>query len=368
MIGNSTLRAALSVAAVAIAFGSSSAVAQESSSTRFFQGLYLSGALGAHKTDDADVTGSAINEEADTDTGVAGLVGLGLQLGTTNWRTELEGGYRETAVDTISGVTGTGDVDILSIMGNVFYDIELSQKLDFYLGGGLGLADVDISNAGTFGGATVDENDMGWAWQLGAGAAYALNDRLKLTLDYRFLNIEDLDYATSPNLGELDVDVRDHAVFVGLRFALNPPAKPVMAPTPTPAPAAAPAPKPVAQAPAPTPAPVPAPPRNFIVFFDWDQSAITAEALAILRDAAATAQRVGPVRIVATGHADRSGTTDYNLGLSERRAIAVRGQLQQLGINPTTVATFARGESDPLVLTPDGVREPQNRRVELVLQ
>ena len=363
MIYKSTLRTALSVAAVTVALGSAPAMAQESSSTRFFQGLYLSGAIGAHQTDDSNVSGGSISVDAETDTGLAGLVGLGLELGETRWRTELEGGYRETEVENISGVSGTGDVDILSFMGNLFYDIPVTQKLDIYLGGGLGLADVDISNASSFGGATIDENDLGWAWQLGTGAAFALNERLKLTLDYRFLNIEDLDFPTSPSLGELDVEARDHAIFVGLRFNLNPPPKPVVTPAP-------PAPKPVVKAPEPEPAPppIPEPPRNFIVFFDWDQSVITAEALAILRDAAATAQRVGPVRIIATGHADRSGATDYNRALSERRAVAVRGQLQRFGIDPSNVSTFARGETDPLVPTPDGVREPQNRRVELIMQ
>lgn len=367
MMNKFILRAALSVAALSVAFGSTSALAQESSSTRFFQGLYLSGALGAHDTADSNVSGGSINVEADTDPGIAGLVGLGLQLGATNWRTEIEAGYRDSEIDSISGASATGDVDVLSFMGNVFYDIELTNKFDFYLGGGLGLADVDVSNAGSFGGATIDDNDMGWAWQLGAGAAFALNDRLKLTLDYRFLNIEDLDFQSSPSLGELHMESRDHAIFVGLRFNLTDPAGPMIPPAP-------PAPKPVAQAPAPQaappppPPPAPEPPKNFIVFFDWDQSVITAEALAILRDAADTAKRTGSARIIATGHADRSGATDYNSALSERRANAVRAQLQTLGINPSTVATFARGEADPLVPTPDNVREPQNRRVELVLQ
>ena len=101
------------------------------------------------------------------------------------------------------------------------------------------------------------------------------------------------------------------------------------------------------------------------MFFDWDQSVITPEALAILREAASVAQSKAPVRIVATGHADRSGATDYNDRLSARRAQAVRSQMAQLGIDPLSIATFARGESDPLVATPDGVREPQNRRVEI---
>ncbi|NNE82335.1 MAG: OmpA family protein [Alphaproteobacteria bacterium] len=367
MINKSTFRAALSVAALTVAFGSTSALAQESSSTRFFQGLYLSGAVGAHQTDDADMGGGSISVENSTDAGLAGLVGLGLQLGATPWRTEIEVGYRDSDVDSISGASGSGGVDALSFMGNVFYDIGVAKDIDLYVGGGLGLADVDYSSVSPVSTTTVNENDLGWAWQLGAGAAYALNDRLKLTLDYRFLNIEDLDFQTSPSVAEVDAKYRDHAIFIGLRFNLTDPAGPMIPPAP-------PAPAPVAQAPAPQPAPppppppAPEPPKNFIVFFDWDQSVITAEALTILRDAADTAKTTGSARIIATGHADRSGATDYNSALSERRANAVRAQLQTLGINPSTVATFARGESDPLVPTPDGVREPQNRRVELVLQ
>lgn len=367
---SSTIRTALSIAAVIAAFGSSSAMAQGAdSSSRFFQGLYLSGAIGAHTTDDASISGGSINVENDTDAGVAGLVGLGAQLGATQWRVELEGGYRDSDVDAISGASGNGDVDALSLMGNVFYDINLNQKLEFYLGGGLGLADVDYSSVSPVGSTTISDNDLGLAWQLGAGAALDLNDRLKLTLDYRFLNIENIDFPTSPSVANVDAEYRDHGIFVGLRFSFAEPAKPVV----TPAPAPAPAPKPVAQAPAPQPVPPPPPPapeptRNFIVFFDWDRSDITSEAAAILRDAAATAKKVAPVRIVATGHADRSGPETYNLGLSERRAVAVRSALDRLGIDPATVSTLARGETDPLVPTPDGVREPQNRRVEIVLQ
>ena len=71
---------------------------------------------------------------------------------------------------------------------------------------------------------------------------------------------------------------------------------------------------------------------------------------------------------MATGHADRSGTVKYNLGLSKRRAEAVKKALVQLGITSNEIATVWKGEAEPLVQTKDGVREPQNRRVEIVLK
>lgn len=138
-----------------------------------------------------------------------------------------------------------------------------------------------------------------------------------------------------------------------------------------PAPAPAPAPKPMAQKqPEPKPAPAPpAPPpvaRNYIVFFDWDKAEITDEALAILKSAAENARKGNISRIEATGHADTSGTRAYNMKLSEKRARAVQAQLKKLGIATNEIGIDWKGELQPLVPTADGVREPQNRRVEIV--
>ena len=80
------------------------------------------------------------------------------------------------------------------------------------------------------------------------------------------------------------------------------------------------------------------------------------------------AKRVDKVRLILTGHADRSGTSRYNQRLSRERADAVRQRLIRLGIGANDIAVFAKGESEPLVATSDGVREPQNRRVEIILE
>ncbi|MEK9661465.1 MAG: OmpA family protein, partial [Alphaproteobacteria bacterium] len=101
------------------------------------------------------------------------------------------------------------------------------------------------------------------------------------------------------------------------------------------------APKPVAVAPPPAPAPAPAPASTYLVFFDWDRANITPEAQAILRNAADAAKKLGTVRINATGHADRSGTATYNMGLSQRRADAVRAALVGLGIPQSEIAVSA---------------------------
>ena len=126
-----------------------------------------------------------------------------------------------------------------------------------------------------------------------------------------------------------------------------------------------------AQAPAPAPAaPRPAlatEPSNYLVFFDFDKSDIKAEARTIIQTAANAFKSGNKARITATGHADRAGKDDYNQRLSERRAAAVRAELVKLGIPANVITTLGKGETSPLVPTADGVREPQNRRVEIVM-
>jgi hypothetical protein len=121
----------------------------------------------------------------------------------------------------------------------------------------------------------------------------------------------------------------------------------------------------------PSPPPPPAPPvvqsQAFMVFFDWDRSNLSAQAVQTVQQAAAAFKTRGSARITATGHTDTSGSETYNMALSLRRANAVKNQLVTEGVPPQAISVVGRGEANPLVATGDGVREPQNRRVEIVV-
>ncbi|MBN9085655.1 MAG: OmpA family protein, partial [Reyranella sp.] len=118
----------------------------------------------------------------------------------------------------------------------------------------------------------------------------------------------------------------------------------------------------------PPPAPPAAQTNSFMVFFDWDRSNLSQQAMATIQQAANAFKTKGSARVVATGHADRSGPENYNMALSLRRANAVKDALVQNGVPATAISVVGKGESQPLVPTADGVREPQNRRVEIVVQ
>ena len=114
------------------------------------------------------------------------------------------------------------------------------------------------------------------------------------------------------------------------------------------------------------PPPPPAPP-TFMVFFDWDRSNLSSQALNTIQQAATAFKTRGAARVTATGHTDTSGPEAYNMALSLRRANTVKDALVKEGVPATAITTVGRGEAGLLVQTGDQVREPQNRRVEIVV-
>jgi hypothetical protein len=111
------------------------------------------------------------------------------------------------------------------------------------------------------------------------------------------------------------------------------------------------------------PPPPPAQTASFMVFFDWDRSDLSPVAMNTITQAANTYRSGGQSQITATGYTDTSGPRDYNMALSLRRANSVKDALVQQGVPSAAITVTGRGEDDLLVPTPDGVREPQNRRV-----
>ena len=75
-----------------------------------------------------------------------------------------------------------------------------------------------------------------------------------------------------------------------------------------------------------------------------------------------------PAKVMLAGHADRAGSESYNMALSERRAQTVAAALVARGVPADALDVKWFGESQPRVPTPDGQREPQNRRVEITVQ
>jgi OmpA-OmpF porin, OOP family len=249
-----------------------------------------------------------------------------------------------------------GETTALSFMLNGVLDFGDDDGLQGFVGGGVGVARVKHDAAVAPGGSFLDDSDTGLAWQAIAGVRAPLSSNWDVGLKYRFFN--------APNVDLIDLNgranstrYRSHSILGSLiyNFGGDAPPPPVVAPPPPPPPETPPPPPPVVQC---TPGP-------YIVFFEWDKSDITADAASILDNAVSAYGNCGNAQVMLAGHADKSGTPRYNVGLSERRNASVRSYLSGRGVPDGVITNQAFGEGAPRVETADGVRELQNRRVEI---
>lgn len=331
---------------------------------------------GAMIVEDLDLDIGAVNDAAlvDHDYGfdVDGIIGY--DFGPI--RVEAEVAYKEADLDgfvnslttpagptptlvpagTFSNVIG-GKTTALSFMVNGLLDFGDEDGLQGYIGGGAGVARVKADNyALRTDGGFLDDSDTGFAYQAIAGIRAPLTDNIDVGLKYRFFNADDATFID--RVGRtVDTRFRSHSILGSFIFNFGEPEEEVIVTPPPPPPFEAPPPPPP-QDPVCTPGP-------YIVFFDWDQSVITPEAAGILDQAVSAYQSCGNAQVMLAGHADKSGSDSYNVGLSQRRNDAVRSYLEGRGIPGGVISTEAFGESAPRVETADGVRELQNRRVEI---
>lgn len=318
-------------------------------------GPYVGLGAGAQWLQDLSATGPAGREfKLNYDAGPVGLGSLGYAFGN-GFRAEVELGYRHSDAKSItipSGTTSSVDVkanaQATTYMVNGLYDFRLAPDWSANLGVGVGAAMVRVNNVG---------NDSPFAFQAMTGVEYALAPQMKLGVGYRFLGTDSLNLRSNPLITSRP-NYYDHAVLVTFRynFGVPAPARPAEGVSPPP-------PVPGAGATAPPPLS-----RQFEVYFATDSAALSPTAREIVRQAANTAKENAPTRINVAGHTDTAGSASYNQQLSSRRAEAVRRELIANGVAPDEITTSAHGESDLAVPTADGVHEPRNRRVVIVVQ
>ncbi len=358
-------------AAAAISLMAGSALAQDLTNVEAQnRGFYIGLGLGANAQEDSRVRGSGTDSTASYDLGFVGLGSVGYAMGN-GWRFEVEPGYRRNELDRIGGVAGHGHVTLMTLMANAIYDVPfrvpgnlpILRDLLPHVGLGAGVARV-LNNSSPYNGLTVSGNTMVPAFQAIGGVEYALTPAVKLGLDYRYLLAHNAAFHETTTGGTARVgDLNNHSILLTMRYEFGTPRRPA----PEPAAAASP-PPPVVAAPA---APAPPPPpvqRNFAVYFPLNSATLTPAARDIVRQAATAAQQEQASQIAVSGHTDTTGTTRYNQRLSEKRAAAVREALIADGVPANEIVTRGYGESDLAVPTSQGVNEPRNRRVMIVVK
>lgn len=102
-------------------------------------------------------------------------------------------------------------------------------------------------------------------------------------------------------------------------------------------------------------------------YFDFDKADIRADARATLTQAAEFLREYGNARVLIEGHCDERGSTEYNLGLGDRRANAARDFLLSLGIAGDRVQMVSYGKERPLCTESNEDCWQRNRRAHFVL-
>jgi OOP family OmpA-OmpF porin len=320
---------------------------------------------------------------------------LGMQYGP--WRLEEEYSYRRNGLSSFGAFFGPninrafeGERVTHSIMTNVIYDFVVGWPVTPHIGFGIGAVDnvdsislnpVTLNGLGrttvstpagvagvigattpfpnpTIGGTFLKGSQWNFGYQAIAGFRYDINPLLAFDLDYRYQATTSPTFtnkwvAPFPPFGfppgtvkyTSGYNTQNIVASLTMKFGAPPPAPPPPAP----------------------PAPPPPPTHQvYLVFFDWDKYNITPEGQQIIQLAANQYHSGGHVTLQVTGYTDTSGSAGYNQRLSERRANAVAAALERLGVPRSDMVVAGRGMNDLRVPTPPGVREPQNRRVEIV--
>ena len=356
-----------------------------------YEGLY--GAIGAglsYNDNDLDTEGDGalvFDSEGDYDNGIGIYTALGYAHGN-GWRTELEYSNRDNDVRHFAGdglaftgwnsANGTldGNLNVHALMLNNLYDFDMGNALTPYLGFGVGVASfkgeftgTNPTAAGGFGTLSINEGGVRRiAGQLIAGLSYELAENLNFDVSYRFMKTRRPEFdgtITGAALAQsVSTAYENHSLFAGLRwnFGAAAPAAPEYKDcwdgSSVPVTADCP-PQPVADV------DVDRDPLDITVYFDYDKSTLTPEAANLIREAASSALENDVDTVVVQGNTDTSGGSAYNQRLSERRAAVVTDALIANGIPADRIRTEALGETNLAKPTPDGTREPLNRRADV---
>ena len=311
-------------------------------------GLYVGAGFGYNWLFSQKIQEPTTNGSFTGSSGIVTLGSVGYGLGN-GFRVEGEFNFRSTA----QGGNGVGARnDTYGAFVNGLFDIDVGADFVYpYVGLGVGYVLQNMASA-NYSGESFSGTHGNVAGQLIAGASFPIPgvEGLSATAEGRLMGVA-IGGASYGGDNGLSVKVGDQtnvSALVGLRYAFN------VAPPPPP--------------PAPVVAPAPAPARTYLVFFDWDKADLTERAKQIIAEAAANSAKVQVTRIEVSGFADRTGSAAYNLTLSRRRAENVAAQLVKDGVKKDLIEIFAFGDTKLLVPTGPGVREPQNRRVEIVFK
>jgi opacity protein-like surface antigen len=171
--------------------------------------LYISANVGTSLLNDSTISfpdGKSADAEFDAGLILRGAVGTNLGMG----RLEGEVGYRSHGFD-----NGSGDITAFTFLLNGYYDIPANAPVTPFIGGGIGFANINVDGMNIASHSQSDADDTVFAYQIGAGFSYPIDELMTLDCGYRYLG------ATDPDFKGTEAEYGTHNFTIGLRYAIQ---------------------------------------------------------------------------------------------------------------------------------------------------
>jgi len=195
-----------------------------------FDGQYVSGSIGFSKITDMNLTDRLLFAVQNKDLEPEGDLAFGVAMGFRPYdmlRVEGEISYKENDIDNRGAWSANGDVSCFALMLNGYFEpggIEETGKFQPYISFGIGWANVDSNftliteerywDEGYAPRVTYNNSDGRFAFQVGAGVGYAINEKVTFDCKYRFQWVAD-----SLAYNSTKVEYNSHNFFIGIRYA-----------------------------------------------------------------------------------------------------------------------------------------------------
>jgi len=170
-------------------------------------GMYVGGQIGLNLVKDSSVFFPNFTQDLEFDSGFEFHGIWGIDVGDA--RVEGEVGYHKNDLDSIDGVTGSGDSEVLFALVNGYYDWDLTDVFTPYIGVGVGFANVSLTD----GANNFDESDLVPVYQIGLGLSYKFDRTWMADLGYKLFLTGEPQY-----MSDVDGEYLSHKISIGLRY------------------------------------------------------------------------------------------------------------------------------------------------------
>lgn len=186
------------------------------------EGPYVSGNLGLALANDSDLSDPTGTGTIEFDKGMAFGVAAGYNFGNTRMEGEIS--YQKNDYDKLSlsapgvgsfsGLNIDGDATSTAFLVNGYYDFKNQSSVTSFISAGVGIAKIDVSAISVPGIGTITSSadDTVFAYQIGAGVGFAVNEKVSIDLKYRY-------FATSdPDFEGTEAEYSSHNIYAGIRI------------------------------------------------------------------------------------------------------------------------------------------------------